>query len=381
MFKYSDYIYEIYKEKSFTKAAKNLFISQPALSATVRKLEEEMQVQLFDRSTTPLTLTPEGEAYIKAIEEIFSIKRDYENYIIDVSKLSVGSISVSGANFISSYVLPRIIVPFSEKFPDRFFDVGIAEEHAITFAAGLSAAGMHTVFAVYSTFLQRSYDQLIHDVSLQNLPIIIAVDRAGIALNDGPTHHGIYDVSMALSIPGSTIWAPLDFESLDRILPRAIAAKGCHFVRYRSGEAFYDTEHVLAYVDSELFLRATEDTNAGGVIITYGHITTQALMARETAKQRGISLKVIVPEKLSTDEAFINTLCHLIPPGATKICFLEEGIENGGYGMALHALSEKCRLPYEILAIKDGGISFRENESPYKTLGISHEDVLRVFGI
>ena len=117
MFKYSDYIYEIYKEKSFTKAAKNLFISQPALSATVRKLEEEMQVQLFDRSTTPLTLTPEGEAYIKAIEEIFSIKRDYENYIIDVSKLSVGSISVSGANFISSYVLPKIIVPFSEKYP------------------------------------------------------------------------------------------------------------------------------------------------------------------------------------------------------------------------------------------------------------------------
>lgn len=117
MFKYSDYIYEIYKEKSFTKAAKNLFISQPALSATVRKLEEEMQVQLFDRSTTPLALTPEGEAYIKAIEEIFNIKRDYENYIIDVSNLNVGSISVSGANFISSYVLPKIIVPFSEKYP------------------------------------------------------------------------------------------------------------------------------------------------------------------------------------------------------------------------------------------------------------------------
>ena len=117
MFKYADYIYEIYKEKSFTKAAKNLFISQPALSATVRKLEEEMQVQLFDRSTSPLSLTPEGEAYIKSVEEIFSIKKDYENYIIDVSQLNVGSISVSGANFISSYVLPKIIVPFSEKYP------------------------------------------------------------------------------------------------------------------------------------------------------------------------------------------------------------------------------------------------------------------------
>lgn len=117
MFKYADYIYEIYKEKSFTKAAKNLYISQPALSATVRKLEEEMQVQIFDRSTSPLTLTPEGEAYIRAIEEIFAIKKDFENYIIDVSRLNVGSISISGANFISSYVLPKIIVPFSEKYP------------------------------------------------------------------------------------------------------------------------------------------------------------------------------------------------------------------------------------------------------------------------
>lgn len=135
MFKYSDYIYEIYKEKSFTKAAKNLFISQPALSATVRKLEEEMQVQLFDRSTTPLTLTPEGEAYIKAIEEIFSIKRDYENYIIDVSKLSVGSISVSGANFISSYVLPKIIVPFSEKYP--MINIDLLESNAKTLGEDL----------------------------------------------------------------------------------------------------------------------------------------------------------------------------------------------------------------------------------------------------
>lgn len=117
MFKYSDYIYEIYKEKSFTKAARNLFISQPALSATVKKLEEELQIQLFDRFTSPLTLTNEGEAYIKAVEEIFNIKKEYENYIIDVSNLNVGSISISGANFISSYVIPKFIVPFSKKYP------------------------------------------------------------------------------------------------------------------------------------------------------------------------------------------------------------------------------------------------------------------------
>lgn len=117
MFKYSDYIYEIYKERSFTKAAKNLFISQPALSATVKKLEEELQTQLFDRSTSPLSLTLEGEAYIKAIEEIHSIKNNYKNYIIDAANLNVGSISVSGSNFISSYVIPKIIVSFSKRHP------------------------------------------------------------------------------------------------------------------------------------------------------------------------------------------------------------------------------------------------------------------------
>lgn len=117
MFKYADYIYEIYKEKSFTKAAKNLFVSQPALSATVKKLEEELHIQIFDRSTTPLTLTPEGSAYIKAVQEMYNIKKDYENYLIDLSNLDIGSISVSGANFISSYVIPKIIVPFSKKYP------------------------------------------------------------------------------------------------------------------------------------------------------------------------------------------------------------------------------------------------------------------------
>ena len=117
MFKYCEYVYEIYKQRSFTKAAKNLFISQPALSATVKKLEEELQIQIFDRSASPLTLTTEGEAYIKAIEEIFNIKKEYEDYITDISNLNVGSISISGANFISSYVIPKIIVPFSKKYP------------------------------------------------------------------------------------------------------------------------------------------------------------------------------------------------------------------------------------------------------------------------
>lgn len=130
MFKYAEYIYEIYKEKSFTKAAKNLFISQPALSSTVRKIEEEMHIDIFDRSASPLKLTPEGEAYIRAIEEIFKVREDFENHLINVAKLNVGNISVSGANFISSYVLPKIISSFLEKYP--LINVNLYESNSTT---------------------------------------------------------------------------------------------------------------------------------------------------------------------------------------------------------------------------------------------------------
>lgn len=118
MFKYADYIYEIYKEKSFTAAAKNLFISQPALSATVKKLETELGVQLFDRQSAPLRLTEAGMAYIKAVEDMYKVRRDFENYIIDVASLQRGSVTVSAANFISSFILPKIILNFSEQYPD-----------------------------------------------------------------------------------------------------------------------------------------------------------------------------------------------------------------------------------------------------------------------
>lgn len=176
MFKYSDYIYEIYKEKSFTKAAKNLFVSQPALSATVRKLEEEMQVQLFDRSRTPLALTPEGEAYIKAIEEIFSIKKDYENYIIDVSNLNVGSISISGANFISSYVLPKIIVPFSEKYP--MINIDLLESNSKTLVEEL-------IDEKIELLIDYNYDEkLITSYPLFDETILLCVPKS-ISVNSG----------------------------------------------------------------------------------------------------------------------------------------------------------------------------------------------------
>lgn len=127
--------------------------------------------------------------------------------------------------------------PFAENFPERFFDVGIAEEHAVTMAAGLAAEGMRPVVAVYSTFMQRGYDQILHDVALQNLPVVFALDRAGLVGEDGPTHHGVFDLSYLRHIPNMTILAPKDEEELRQMLYFAFKADSPVAVRYPRGKA------------------------------------------------------------------------------------------------------------------------------------------------
>ena len=117
MFKYADYIYKVYEEKSFTQASKKLFISQPALSATIKRAEEELGFKIFDRSSAQLMLTDAGKVYIDSIEEMYKIERNLKNYVENIYSLNVGDISVSGAAFISSYILPKIIMEFSKRHP------------------------------------------------------------------------------------------------------------------------------------------------------------------------------------------------------------------------------------------------------------------------
>ena len=126
---------------------------------------------------------------------------------------------------------------FAEKYPERFFDVGIAEQHAVGLAAGIAKSGMIPVVPVYSSFLQRAYDQLVHDVSIQNLPVIICADRAGIVGNDGETHQGLLDMAFTKTIPNFTIMAPKDFNELEEMLEFAIELKKPVLIRYpRGGE-------------------------------------------------------------------------------------------------------------------------------------------------
>ena len=127
---------------------------------------------------------------------------------------------------------------FAKEFPERFFDVGIAEQHGVTFAAGLAAEGLRPVFAVYSTFLQRAYDQVFHDVCLQNLPVIFALDRAGVVGSDGPTHHGVFDLSYLRHLPNMTLMAPKDENELQHMLATAIELGRPAAIRYPRGNGY-----------------------------------------------------------------------------------------------------------------------------------------------
>jgi 1-deoxy-D-xylulose-5-phosphate synthase len=127
------------------------------------------------------------------------------------------------------------MIRFAERFPERYFDVGIAEQHAVTFAAGLACEGMRPVLAIYSTFLQRGYDQLLHDVALQNLPVVFALDRGGLVGADGPTHHGTFDLSYLTCIPNMVVMTPSDEEECRKMLTTAYRIDGPSAVRYPRG--------------------------------------------------------------------------------------------------------------------------------------------------
>jgi 1-deoxy-D-xylulose-5-phosphate synthase len=268
---------------------------------------------------------------------------------------------------------------FAKDFPDRFFDVGIAEEHALTFAAGLSAAGMKPVFAVYSTFLQRSYDQLIHDAALQKLPMVLAVDRAGFARADGPTHHGLFDVSMALSLPESRIFAPLDFKSLDLFLESALQEKAITFIRYRSGGPSKCAAE-LPYIYKEEFLRGKVPHGPlDGVILTYGQQCEEALKAQSLAEAQGKKIAVLALESLRPTKTLTAALLSLIGD-CQNVLFAEEGVKNGGAGenfaAAFAPYFAKSGTVLKICAVRDPFLQESAREDLLTLHGLSAKALL-----
>jgi len=276
---------------------------------------------------------------------------------------------------------------FAAEHPDRFFDVGIAESHAVTFAAGLAAAGMKPYVAIYSTFLQRSYDSILHDVALQKLPVRFIVDRASLASGDGATHHGIFDVSFLSGVPNMCIFAPATFASLDRFLEASLHTALPLAIRYPNSkddgeiiETFFkdgDTDTV-AHTD---FDDPEENT---AVIVTYGRLVKEAMTAAEKLRAQGIPTGIILLETLKPYTVPAARIASLLPKKAAAVLFMEEGIRNGGAGMlTFDTLYEKHAEIMKnkqtgILAIKDTFAERKQDESVLRTAKISANDALRM---
>ena len=236
---------------------------------------------------------------------------------------------------------------FSKRFPDRFFDVGIAEQHAVTFAVGLACEGMRPVVAIYSTFLQRAFDQVMHDACLMRAPVTFALDRSGIVGADGPTHNGLYDLVYLSALPGIVVMAPKDENELRHMLYTALTCAGPAAVRYPRGNGIgtpIDPEFKKLEIGKGEILREGADIG----ILALGSMVYPCLEAASRLEAMGISATVINARFMKPLDA--DLICCL----ATEKRFLvtaEEGTEAGGFGAQVAALLQDRRVPASILRI------------------------------
>jgi 1-deoxy-D-xylulose-5-phosphate synthase len=223
---------------------------------------------------------------------------------------------------------------FAQYFPKRFFDVGIAEEHAVTFAAGLAAGGMKPVVAIYSSFLQRAYDQIIHDVCFMNLHVVFAIDRAGFVGNDGHTHHGLLDISYLNSMVNMTVLSPRDYTDLKRCLAYAVeSVKGPVAVRYPRGASPFEAKGPLYSETEDLTMpHVVCDYGNDFALVSTGKICEEADIAMEILKEQGIMGKHINLTLIKPLPA--KEIWDLLV-GIKYVFSLEEGIISGGFGESL----------------------------------------------
>ena len=223
------------------------------------------------------------------------------------------------------------LTKFKELFPDRFYDVGIAEQHAVTFAGGLATEGLRPVVAIYSTFLQRAYDQIVHDVCLQNQPVVFAIDRGGIVGEDGSTHHGLFDLSYLRHLPNMVIMAPKDENELRNMLKTCFTLQGPVAIRYPRGKvegvAVDATMKVLPIGKAEILSHGPDV-----LIFAIGNSVSPALSAAALLKEEGIGATVVNGRFIKPlDETLICELTQKIG----KILTVEENVLAGGFGSAL----------------------------------------------
>jgi len=266
------------------------------------------------------------------------------------------------------------LMAFEKEFPDRLYDVGICEQHAVTFAGGLAAQGIKPVVCMYATFLQRAYDQVVHDVATQNLPVTFLIDRGGLVAEDGTTHHGAFDYAYLRHVPNMVVMAPKDENELQHMVKTAIAYDGPASVRYPRGTCLgvpIDQDIKTLPIGKGELLRDGTDM----AIVAVGVTVWQAVKAAERLAQEGMSVAVI-------NARFVKPLDHeLIGQVAKHVrCLLtvEEGAKMGGFGSAvLESLAEQgiAHLPTKLMGLPDWYIEQGPQDLLREKYGLTAEGI------
>lgn len=267
------------------------------------------------------------------------------------------------------------LTSFAKQYPERFFDVGIAEQHGVTFAAGLACEGKKPVFAVYSTFLQRAYDQVLHDVCLQNLPVVFALDRGGVVGNDGPTHHGVFDLSYLRHIPNLILMAPKDENELQHMLKTAIMHDGPVALRYPRGNGYgvpLEQELKTLPIGKGELLRDGNDA----VLFAVGSMVYPAMEAAANLAAEGITLAVVNARFIKPLDTVL--LLELMQRFG-KLITVEENARQGGFGTAVLELMEEQgiqTIPVLRLGYPDEYIEQGEQHQLRAMYGLDQEGIV-----
>ncbi|MDD6191249.1 MAG: 1-deoxy-D-xylulose-5-phosphate synthase [Firmicutes bacterium] len=257
---------------------------------------------------------------------------------------------------------------FAKKYPNRIYDVGIAEEHAVSFAAGLAKGGLKPFVAIYSTFLQRSYDEIIEDVCLQKLPVVLCIDRAGVVGADGETHHGIFDLAYLKSMPGIEVMAPRDEKQLCEMMEYAYSAEVPCAIRYPRGKAISLDYEVSVAPGKAQVLRDGEDV----AIWAVGAMVKPALDAAEILEEKGISAAVIDPVFTKPAD---ETLIREMAAGRKLTVTVEDGVVSGGFGETVAGILSDSACRTVMIGWPDKFIEHGTQEQLYKKYGLDAEGI------
>lgn len=308
-----------------------------------------------------LTGEPEEDNGLPGYTEIFSkalvsLARDDEKIVCITAAMSEGT----------------GLETFRKEYPKRFFDVGIAEQHAVTFAAGLAKGGYKPVCAIYSTFLQRAVDQLIHDVCLQKAPVVFVIDRAGLVGEDGPTHHGVFDMAFLRMIPNMVVMAPKDENELQNMLKTAIYAGVPCALRYPRGKAIGVK---LDKTISELPIGKAEMLSEGRdvAILAVGNMVHPALLAARQLETFGIKATVVNMRFIKPlDEETIRKIIKY----TNKVVTLEEGMLSGGFGSAVSELISSSGVQVKSIGLPDVFVEHGNTSELRKKYGLTVESIV-----